>query len=307
MLDTAPIGFTVYTRLDHLEKAIKYLKNNPLSEKSEIYFFSDGPRPGDEKKVAEVRKFLKGVSGFKDVNVIEREKNSRIKNNRGGQKFLLENYGKMIWLAEDILCAPGFLNFSNLALSKYKNCSGVQSISGYCPDIAPPPNYPYDGWFTNRFNAWGIGIWEKEYWQPPRYLDLSNYTSIANNRVAKRRFKDLIGEDALGMLYKETKHETDALDVRFMWYQFVNNRFTLRPYQSLTQNIGHDGSGLHCGVTDRFEVDLWGKVDGFELPDEPFLDQRWAEELAKFRKVSVKKKIRRKIGQSLRFFKRSSD
>ena len=50
-----------------------------------------------------------------------------------------------------------------------------------------------------------------------------------------------------------------------MYCQFINNMYTIYPIKSLTQNKGLDGSGVHGGNTDRFEVQLWQKTDKFRF------------------------------------------
>ena len=51
-----------------------------------------------------------------------------------------------------------------------------------------------------------------------------------------------------------------------MYQQVLNNWYTIYPKKSLVQNIGHDGSGIHCGKTERFHhKELWDKKDEFQF------------------------------------------
>ena len=54
----APIGVITYSRLQHLMQTIEALQRNTLAEKSELYIFSDGPKPGDEDKIRKVRDYI---------------------------------------------------------------------------------------------------------------------------------------------------------------------------------------------------------------------------------------------------------
>ena len=64
------------------------------------------------------------------------------------------------------------------------------------------------------------------------------------------------GEDLLELLKKEAEGKIDALDVKIMFHQSKHNLFTIAPKVSLVQNIGHDGSGIHCRASKKFDVKL---------------------------------------------------
>ena len=61
----------------------------------------------------------------------------------------------------------------------------------------------------------------------------------------------------------------NALDARAMFVQAELDGLTIFPRASLVENIGHDGSGLHCRNTQRFHHQrLWDKQSGFSFdPD----------------------------------------
>ena len=282
----APIALSTYSRINHLKQAVEKLKENTLSPFSHLYIFSDAPKPGDEKKILEVRNYLKTITGFKTITIIERETNSRINNNRGGINFLLNKYGKVIYIEEDIICAPGFLSFVNIALEKFEHNPVINSISGYVEPFKIPDNYPYDAFFTHRFNAWGFAIWKDRFVKIPDKISKKAFAFLLKNRNYFERFKYFIGEDAIQMLNKEVNGKIDALDVRLMFHQFTNNLLTVRPARSLTQNIGHDGSGSHCIRTNRFDVEPWDKTGDFVFPDTISINRKYANRLSLFRRVS---------------------
>ena len=114
----APVCVSAYARPGHLARTVEALRNNLAAEKHELFVFSDGAKPGDEDKVAAVRRYLRGVKGFKKITVFERIENNRVLNKRGGMKEVLEAYGRIIFLEEDVITAPGFLRFMNEALQR---------------------------------------------------------------------------------------------------------------------------------------------------------------------------------------------
>ena len=71
----APIVYFVYNRPQHTKKSLDYLKKNKLAKKSTIYIFSDAPKNKQSKnQVAEVRKVIHNLKGFKKKKIITRKK-----------------------------------------------------------------------------------------------------------------------------------------------------------------------------------------------------------------------------------------
>ncbi|HXD11538.1 MAG TPA: hypothetical protein VN653_15850, partial [Anaerolineales bacterium] len=91
------------------------------------------------------------------------------------------------------------------------------------------------------------------------------------------------GKDMLIMLEHVANGRLDAAyDVRCMYTQFMKDQYTVYPTQSLILNIGFDGTGMHCGKTDRFDVALSNKT-AFSFPKEVFVDERIVKANRKFR------------------------
>ena len=71
-----------------------------------------------------------------------------------------------------------------------------------------------------------------------------------------------------------------------MYYQAVTNKYSVYPRQSLVQNIGHDGSGVHCDKSNRFHMDLlWRKERGFIFSKDLELNRKILIANQKFRKI----------------------
>ena len=289
-INLAPIGLSVYIRFVHIKETIEALQKNTLAESSELYIFSDAPRKGDEEKVKIVREYLKTIDGFKNITVFERKKNSIAINNLSGIKYLLDNYGKMIFLEEDIVTAPGFLKYINDALEFYKDDDRILSITGYCPPIEIPDDYKHDVFIVQGFNAWGMAMYKNKY-NMIGDVEESDYLEIANNKKLRNDFTQNCGEGMFSLLKIESRGEIDALDVKATYHQFKSNMYTMHPIKSLVQNIGNDGSGVHCSANNKFDVELWDKVDGFNFVKDIQTDNRILRPLYNFRKLDTKTKI----------------
>lgn len=72
----SPIALFVYNRFDHTKKTIEALSKNFLADKSDLFIFSDAAKNDKDKKtVQEIRAYLKGISGFQSVHVVEKQNN----------------------------------------------------------------------------------------------------------------------------------------------------------------------------------------------------------------------------------------
>ena len=288
----APIGLSTYSRLSHLKQTINALQKNTLAKETDLYVFSDAAKPGDELKVDAVRKYLDTINGFKNVHVLKRTQNSRVRNGRDGMYELLNKYGKCIYMEEDIVTAPGFLRFMNESLDFYEKDEKIFSVSGYAPPINIPADYSLDIFILRRACAWGMGIWYDSF-KKIHYLD---YAEVLERFSSNKEVQELskYGEDLLRMILLDAEGKIDAFDVKIFYYQFLNDKYTIYPRKSLVRNIGHDGSGVHCGRTNKFDVDLWDKLE-FEVNRDTKLDDRIVKSNYSFRQIG---KVQRTIENS---------
>lgn len=292
MTNLAPIAVSTYVRIEHLRSTVDRLLENPLSSQSEVYFLSDAPKQGDEKKVRKVRDYLETVKGFKNVHLIYRNSNSRTYNTREGVKRLLEQYGRVIFLEEDINTAPGFLSFMNEALDYYKGHKNVISISGYTPPLPALAKYESDVFFLRRFCAWGFATWHNKFDPFGFTIDRDIVESIFSNKHA---LNELIqtGQDIITMLEADLRGSIDALDVKVMLHQYLHQMYTVYPRCSLVSNIGHDGTGIHCKDTSKFDhSELSTKVSDFSFVDKPFHDPVLLKENYIFRGDNISSNIK---------------
>lgn len=264
----APVMITTYSRKDHLSKTIEALKSNKLADKTDVYVYVDGPKIGDEKKVAGVLDYLSQVEGFNKFEVITRPENLGPHENAKQANFeIAGKFGRLIRLEDDIVTATGFLTFMNDALDAYQRHPRVLSVSAYCPPIKFPENYSKDVWFIRRFNGWGCGIWHDRLQHVYKEITPTEIELFLRNKAMVSQFVAEGGRDMLDMLKMVVKGRLEAADVNSMFVQFVREQYTVYPSQSLVKNIGLDGSGVHCGITNRFDTELSDKTE-FSFPSD---------------------------------------
>ena len=161
----SPICLFTYNRLDETRQTVEALKRNFLAPLSCLYIFSDGPK--DEtitQKVNEVRQYIKTIGGFKAIKIFESPVNRGLaKSIIDGVTQIIEKYGRVIVLEDDLITSPNFLDFMNYALEFYQNKERVLSISGYSFSINYPNDYKYDVAIGFRASSWGWATW-KDRW-----------------------------------------------------------------------------------------------------------------------------------------------
>ena len=116
------------------------------------------------KKIGKIHiqenEYIKNINGFKRVTIIEREKNWGLANSIiDGVTKIVNEYGKIIVLEDDLVTSPYFLKFMNEALEIYNDEPNVASIHGY---IYPIVNLP-ETFFIKGADCWGWATW-KEKW-----------------------------------------------------------------------------------------------------------------------------------------------
>src|SRR5262249_1167265 len=129
-----------------------------------LFVFCDGPK--SEKvldRLNETRRIARSAAGFRDVTVEESAENRGLANSIiRGVTQLVQRYGKVIVVEDDLLSAPGFLGFMNAGLERYQDQSRVFTICGYShpPSLVRiPGDYPFDAYFSYRNMSWGWGTW----------------------------------------------------------------------------------------------------------------------------------------------------
>ncbi len=141
-MQLSPIVLFTYKRLGTLKKTIAALSVNSLAASSDLIVYSDGSKSSnDDVIIAEIRGYLKTITGFKTITIHESPTNKGLANSIiGGVTDVIEQYGKVIVLEDDLIVSQNFLAFMNEALDFYEQNNEVFSVSGYGLKVALPKN-----------------------------------------------------------------------------------------------------------------------------------------------------------------------
>jgi hypothetical protein len=252
-----PVALFTYNRLAHTKETISYLQKNILADQTELFIYSDGGKSdADKGKVKEVRDYLMSVTGFLKVTLIERDHNLGLAQNIiKGVTELVNKYGRVIVLEDDLLTGPYFLQYMNDGLEFYNDREEVISIHGY---VYPVKDQLPETFFIKGADCWGWATWKRG-WEL--------FEQNGKELLKELQQKDLTHEFDFDGAYYFTKMLEDQIEgknnswaIRWNASAFLRNKLTLYPGHSLVQNIGNDNSGTHSGVNNSFDVALYNKA-----------------------------------------------
>lgn len=243
----APIILTVYNRADHAKQVLDSLSKNELAKKSELYIYSDGPKKEqDEAKVKAVRDVLKNVKGFKKVTVIAAPKNKGLANSViGGVTDIVNKYGKVIVLEDDLLTQKYFLTVMNQMLDYYESDERIASVTAFMQttrQVKLPSNYTKDVFFNVRPCSTGWGTW-KNRWAKVDW-EVKDYNQFTSDKSKQKEFNKG-GKDLSGMLAAKMAGKVDSWAIRWTYHVFKNHLTTVQTTKSYVDNIGYDASGTN--------------------------------------------------------------
>lgn len=218
-----------------------------------LFIFSDAAKDDSQKHlVDEVRDIIRDVDGFKQVEIIQRTKNLGLANSIiDGVSRLTKEFGNVIVFEDDLVSSAHTLKYFNDALRRYEKVEKVMHIGAYM--------YPLHGnnlpqtFFYRAATSWGWATWDRAWKNFEPDID-----KLISKFDAQMRYEFSI-EGTMNFWkqmeeFKSGKNNSWAI----RWYAsiFLKGGLTLNPSQSLINNIGHDGTGIHSGVNDIYRVKI---------------------------------------------------
>lgn len=305
----APIVIFAYKRVGHLQKVLEALEKNQEAQESELFIFVDGWKNEEEKRaVKEVHNFLDQYvleKRFKNIFMHTEERNKGLANSViSGVTKVLDQYEKVIVIEDDICVSPGFLSYMNEALNYYENESEIWSVTGYTPPLKCLKKYKKDVYATCRFCSWSWGIW-KDRWEKVDWT-VSDYKGFLESEEKQKMFARA-GADLPGMLKSQMNGKIDSWAIRCSYGQFCNKAYTIAPRVSLIKNIGHDGTGTHCGANTKYESKVAENEKRIKLEQLP-LSKRIDKETYNFwsGKGTLLQEIKKKLLEKKRCYKETN-
>lgn len=298
MQNLAPIALFVYNRPQHTERTIKFLQQNELAADSRLFIFSDGPKTaGDEEKVQEVRQFIKKIEGFKSIEIVERKENKGLANSIiDGVTRLTKEYGQIIVFEDDLISSPFTLTYFNEALNRYRNEEKVMHIGAYMYPLAHQ-SLP-ESFFYRAATSWGWATWEGSWKHFEPNIDV---LMKAFDKPKKAAFSIEHTMNFWRQMRQFKKGKNNSWAIRWYASIFLRGGLTLNPAQSLVNNIGHDGTGVHSGINDIYNVIINPKpIEDFPSVIEENKDAYAAiKTFLQYRKGTIMSRVKRFVKEKL--------
>ena len=251
----APIVLFTYNRLEELQFTVSALQKNILASESTLTIYSDAPKTdADAKKVNTVREYLQTIDGFKSVLIIHRPENFGLARSIiEGVTEILEKYGKIIVLEDDLLTSENFLLYMNDALDFYEKYPKIFSISAYTMPLKSLKKYEKDTYVALRPASWGWGTW-KDQWENIDW-DVKDYETFIKNPNSIEGF-NRGGVDLTRMLKNYMQRQNNSWAIRWSYAMYKAGKYSIYPKLSKVQNIGFSDDATHCTNEHIYKTNL---------------------------------------------------
>ena len=244
------IAVLAYNRPKHLKKVIDAIVKQKIKS---INVYIDGP---SDKNVNEnQQKIFKLLNNYKSkilINLIKQPKNN-------GLAFSVTNAvtselkinDAVILLEDDCVPISGFFDYMFDGLKKYRSSKNVRSICSY-NNLETKSDKAF---FLKRFNPWGWATW-KDRWKKHNFEIKKTITQIKNSGTIDSLPLDLKSYSENSEIINGTQ---DIWSLSWTLTHYLDNSLILYPSRSYIENIGFDGTGVHCSTTNIFKTNFKNK------------------------------------------------
>jgi hypothetical protein len=239
----APIAIFCYRRSEHLSRMLSSLAKCEGFDRSPLIVYGDGPRDkSEESSVMETREVAMKILGSRAEYFFSDKNMGLATSITSGVSDVLNRFGKIIVLEDDLELHPSFLQFMNKGLEVYAENKAVFQISGYMFDVPE---------FTGRTSpiflpitaSWGWATWARAWDQYD--FESSGTEELFASQAMQKRF-DIGGSYGYTkMLKKQLEKKSDSWAIRWYWSVFRLGGLVVFPPRTLVNNNGFDGSGTH--------------------------------------------------------------
>jgi len=264
-----PVVLVCYKRPNHTRQVLESLEKINIAN---LIIFSDAPKtPEDEEGVLQTRALIERISWTKPDIVYQTENQGLARSIVAAANYTLKKFDSFILLEDDCVPHTYFYDWFRTCLERYKNIPEVFGISGYSIPLPDEirSTYPYDAYFFPRMGSWGWATW-KDRWQK----DNRNLAELTIQAIEAGVDLEQGGRDVpnfISLVFQGNLKDTWTLP--WLVNVYLNKGCYVYPTRSHINNIGFDGTGLHCGRTDKYNTPLCNERPT-NFPEKPIFDDR---------------------------------
>ena len=303
--DLAPVALFVYNRPELTARTLASLRKNEEAVRSLLYIFCDGPRadatPDQISRIQEVRKLVYQQDGFKEVRIVESEKNKGLANSIiAGVTGVVKEHGKVIVLEDDLTLSPWFLKYMNESLAMYDKEPKVLAVHGYLYPVKLPGTVTENTFFVRDPGNLGWATWKRSWdlFEP----DTQKLYDLIRLKGVKEAFNFWGGYSFMRMLRQQMAGKVDSWAVRWRAVAYLHDKYTLHPVKSLVRHEGNvpDATHYHIGENDFLYTDI--SEEPIDLQKIPIVNNEEVERafgrfLKKHSGMSIGNKIKARVGK----------
>jgi len=298
----APIAFFAYKRPEQTFRSLVSLANNSGAAESELFIYCDGPKAShDEVAVRQTRQVARDRQWCRQVHIIEQATNRGLARSViDGVTRLVEEFGRVIVLEDDLLVARGFLDYVNRALGQYESVEHVLQISGHMFHIHDRSS-EHDAFFMPMVTSWGWATWKRAW----RLFDprATGYAALKHDEDLRDKF-DLNGSYPYSaMLLAQMAGEIDSWAIRWWWSVFRNHGLSLYPKTSLIRNIGFQTGATNTKGPDIYYNDPCWSEDNVValLPEKVEVNRVNFEQVQLCLSLAMRVSVFRRVKQRIKY------
>jgi len=135
----------------------------------------------------------------------------------------------------------------NESLDFYKDESNVYSITGY--SFTDEIENIESTYMLGLTSSWSWATWSDKWKRFHRNSE--ELKSFIHNKSNHKSFNFDNSYDFVSMAKSQLDNKIDSWAIYWYFSVFLKKGLTLYPAKSLVQNIGFDGSGVHCSTSDK--------------------------------------------------------
>ena len=259
----ATLLFT-YNRSYHTEQVLTALSRSPILPQK-LFIFQDGLKQGsDDSEWKKVNNLIHNIDWCESEIIVSDYNKGLAASIVSGINYAFKDYDAVIVLEDDCVPTTNFISFMQQCFEKYQSNKDVYCVSGYSWPIKLDKKQ-YDVYGCGRISSWGWGTW-KEKW----LIYDKDYELVKNMKQKELTSKNLAmwGSDLEETVVGNVRGDCDSWAVFWALNVILKEGICINPYESLISNIGFDSSGVHCGITDRFNVKTSNEEkEKFHLPE----------------------------------------
>lgn len=257
----APVLIHTLNRIKHLKRCVESIASNKEACNTQLYISVDYP-PSEkyEKGYAEVKEYVKSITGFGRVNLFFQERNL---GPGGNGRFLRQEASRIhdcfIATEDDNEFSKDFLSYMNWGLDEFKNDKKIFAICAKSDFPLIMGTNKADYIRFPAYNAYGVGHWYDKTYACIDYLKNKNVDEIYRNRMLRKKIYNnspmlyyYLAQDSLRN-ENAMRSSEDTLTYIDIWrniYCIENDLECIIPIKDKSRNWGADGSGIHADMNE---------------------------------------------------------